>query len=231
VRRLERLGFQALATTSSGCAWSLGYEDGETTLEETLAHFRLLCSATALPINADFENGFADDLDAVARNVAAAVETGIAGLSLEDRARRGDLYSLDAAVARVAAAHEAIAQLDNDVVLVARCEAFLTGRTDLDEVIERLRAFSEAGADCVYAPGVLASDDVRRLVAAVAPVPVNVLLHRPETNVAELRDLGVRRVSVGGVLAKASWSAFDHVALSLARDGALPEPQRAGVSA
>ncbi len=222
VRRLEGLGFRALASTSSGCALSLGLEDGEITLEQALAHLRFLCAATDLPVNADFENGFAPDARGVADNVAAALETGIAGISIEDRERRGDLYELDAAVARVAAARGAIARSGADVMLIARCEAFLRGSTDLDAAIERLRAFVAAGADCVYAPGVLAIDQVRRLVDAVAPVPVNVLLHRPGVTVAELAAAGVRRVSVGGVLARASWNAFDRIASSLAEYGTLP---------
>ncbi len=222
VRRLERLGFRALASTSSGCALALGLEDGEITLDDALAHLQFLCAATELPVNADFENGFARDERGVAENVAAALDTGIAGISIEDRERRGDLYAFDAAVARVAAAHDAIAGSGHDVVLVARCEAFLAERTDLDEVIERLRAFVAAGADCVYAPGVLQIAQVRRLVDAVAPAPVNVLLHRPGITVAELAAAGVRRVSVGGVLARAAWNAFDRVAVALAEDGALP---------
>jgi len=222
VRRLERLGFAALASTSSGCALALGLEDGEITLEDALAHLRFLCAATDLPINADFENGFADDAPGVARNVAAALETGVAGISIEDRHRRGGLYGTAEAVERVAAARAAIDRSGTDVMLIARCEAILAGSADLDRTIARLRAFAGAGADCVYAPGVLALDDVRRVVDAVAPVPVNVLLYRPGVTVAELAAAGVRRVSVGGVLARASWNAFEHVAASLARDGALP---------
>ncbi len=222
VRRLERLGFRALASTSSGCALALGLEDGEITLDQALAHLRFLCATTELPINADFENGFAPDARGVADNVRLALETGVAGISIEDRERLGDLYAFDTAVARVAAAREAIARSGADTVLVARCEAFLAGRTDLDEVIARLRAFASAGADCVYAPGVLALDDVRRLVDAVAPTPVNVLMHRPGVTVAELAAAGVRRISLGGVLARASWNAFDRIARSVADNGALP---------
>jgi len=222
LRRLERRGFRALATTSSGSAWSLGREDGELTLDETLAHVALLAAATDLPLNADFENGFADDPDGVARNVALAVRTGVAGLSIEDRARRGALYDDDVAVRRVAAAREAIARSGEDVLLVARCEAFLADREDLDFAIARLRAYAGAGADCVYAPGIERLADAARIVDAVAPVPVNVLLHTPWTTVDELARAGVRRVSVGGALAKAAWKAFDAAADALAQRGTLP---------
>ncbi|HZO93226.1 MAG TPA: isocitrate lyase/phosphoenolpyruvate mutase family protein [Candidatus Baltobacteraceae bacterium] len=223
IRRLERRGFRALATTSSGFAASLGLDDGEITLDDVLSHMRAMSAATDLPVNADFENGFADDPAGVARNVTEAVSTGVAGVSIEDRERLGDLYAFDAAVERVAAAREAIARTGDDVLLIARCEAFLTGRTDLDEVIARLRAFAAAGADCVYAPGVLDLHDVRRIVDAVAPVPVNVLLHQPGTTVAELASAGARRVSIGGGLARAAWRAFDAMADALVHDGRLPE--------
>jgi 2-methylisocitrate lyase-like PEP mutase family enzyme len=222
VRRLERLGFRALASTSSGCALALGLEDGEISLDQALSHLRFLVSTTELPINADFENGFADDPAGVARNVTAAIATGVAGISIEDRRRRGGLYGTTDAVARVAAARDAIARSGADVMLIARCEAFLAGSPDLERMIARLRAFVSAGADCVYAPGVLDVEPVRRIVEAVAPVPVNVLLHRPGVTVAQLAAAGVRRVSVGGVLARASWNAFDRIAASLANDGALP---------
>ncbi len=223
IRRLERRGFPALATTSSGFAAMLGLEDGEITLDDALSHMHAMSAATDLPINADFENGFADDAAGVAQNVAEAVSTGVAGVSIEDRERLGDLYGFEAAVERVAAARDAIAGTGRDVMLIARCEAFLTGHTDLDEVIARLRAFVAAGADCVYAPGVLDLHDVRRIVGAVAPVPVNVLLNQPGTTVAELGAAGVRRVSIGGGFARAAWRAFDAMADSLVRDGRLPE--------
>ncbi len=223
IRRLERRGFRALATTSSGFAASLGLDDGEITLDDALSHMHVMAAATDLPVNADFENGFADDAAGVARTIADAVSTGVAGISIEDRVRRGDLYGFDVAVERVAAARDAIAKTREDVMLIARCEAFLTSRTDLDEVIARLRAFAAAGADCVYAPGVIDLPDVRRLVDAVAPVPVNVLLMDPGMSVAELGAAGVRRVSIGGGLARAAWRAFDAFADSLVRDGKLPD--------
>jgi 2-methylisocitrate lyase-like PEP mutase family enzyme len=220
-RRLERLGFKALASTSAGCAWALGKSDGEPTLGEVLAHLRQLAAATDLPLNADFEAGFADTPDGVAANVALAVETGIAGLSIEDRTGRA-LYDLPLAVERIAAARAAIDATGQDVMLVARTEGFLIGETRVEAAIERLAAFAEAGADCLYAPGVRDLGAVAAIVAAVAPKPVNVLLLGAEMNVEDLARVGVRRVSVGGALARAAWAGFDRVATSLLEQGRLP---------
>lgn len=220
-RRLQALGFPALASSSAAAAWALGKADGQITLEEALTHLHMLCSATALPVNADFEAGFADAPQAVARNVAVAIGTGIAGLSIEDR--KGDaLYDEDLAVERIRAAREAIAATGEDVVLVGRSEGFLIGRTELSATVRRLQAYAQAGADCLYAPGVRDLGAIRELVQAVAPKPLNVLLSTTEASVSELADAGVRRVSVGGALAAAAWRAFDQAAETLAAAGRLP---------
>ncbi|HTI67100.1 MAG TPA: isocitrate lyase/phosphoenolpyruvate mutase family protein [Caulobacteraceae bacterium] len=221
VRRLEALGFKALASTSSGAALSLGKQDYELTRQEVLDHLRTLAAATDLPLNADFEGGFADAPEGVAQSVALAVDTGVAGLSIEDRAT-GGLYDPTLAAERIAAAREAIDRSGHDVMLVARCEGFLVGVRDLDAVIARLVAFSAAGADCLYAPGVRDLDAVRAVVVAVAPKPVNVLMAWPDMRVADLAEAGVRRVSVGGALARAAWAGFDRAAQALATEGTLP---------
>jgi 2-methylisocitrate lyase-like PEP mutase family enzyme len=219
--RLQALGFPALASSSAAAAWALGKADGQITLDEALAHLRLLCQATDLPVNADFEAGFADDPAGVARNVVLAMDTGVAGLSIEDRTGR-ELYDPPLAVERIHAAREAIDATGQDVVLVARTEGFLLGRTELADSIERLRAYAAAGADCLYAPGVRDLSAIRELVQAVAPKPVNVLLSTTDASVDELAAAGVRRVSVGGSLAGHAWAAFDRAAEMLAREGRLP---------
>jgi 2-methylisocitrate lyase-like PEP mutase family enzyme len=223
VRRLEKLGFKALASTSAGAAWALGKEDGELTLDEALNHLRLLCAATDLPINADFEAGFADDPDGVAANVTRAVDTGVAGLSIEDLTGT-DLYPLSLAVERIQAARVAVDRTGQDVLLVGRCEGYRVGRTNVDETIARLVAYSAAGADVLYAPWVVDLDEVRAIVGAVAPKPVNVLLHHPGINVADLAAAGVRRMSVGARFAAYAWAAFEKAALSVRDEGHLPPP-------
>jgi 2-methylisocitrate lyase-like PEP mutase family enzyme len=213
---LAQLGFPALATTSSGFAWSLGRQDNHVSLDEVLAHLRAVSAAVDVPVNADFEGGFAVAPSDVAANVAAASATGIAGLSIEDST--GDaaqpLFDFDLAVERIRAARAA-----TDLVLVARCEAYLVGRPDLNEVLRRLTAYAEAGADCLYAPGVRNLGEIRAIVDAVAPKPVNVLVGSGFTTLAELRDLGVRRISVGGALARAAWSGFLAAADEIAKNG------------
>ena len=221
-KRLEKLGFQALASSSAAAAWALGKDDGHITLTEALDHLRMLCAATDLPVNADFEGGFADDPEAVAGNVGLAIETGVAGLSIEDRTAGKSLYQFDLAVARIAAARAAIDQSGADVILVARTEGFLVGQPDLPATIRRLQAFAAAGADCVYAPGIADLGANAELVRAVAPTPVNVLLSTTPASVAELAAIGVRRVSVGGSLAWTAWSAFDAAAAMLKEEGRLP---------
>ena len=199
---LAALGFKALATTSSGFAWSRAHADNTMDVEAVLAHCRDIVAATELPVNADFEDGHARDIDGLKKNVARCVETGVAGLSIEDST--GDaaqpLYDFDEAIARMRAARAAIDATGEDVMLIGRAECFLVGHADpLNESIKRLRAYAEAGADCLYAPGVGKPEQIRAIVEAVAPKPVNVLVGRagPYT-LADLAKLGVRRVSVGG---------------------------------
>ena len=219
-RALEKLGFKALATTSSGYAWSHGKPDHAPDVDEVLAHCRGIVEATALPVNADFEDGHARDIDGLKRNVRRCVDTGVAGLSIEDST--GDisqpLYDFDEAVARMRAARAAIDATGEDVMLIGRAECFLVGHADaLNESIRRLRAYAEAGADCLYAPGAGKPEDIRAIVEAVAPKPVNVLVGRAAPySLAEIARLGVRRVSVGGALAGAAWGGFLRAARGLA---------------
>ena len=221
IRRLEKLGVKALASTSAGAAWTLGLEDGELTLGQALDHLRMLCSATDLPVNADFEGGYADRPEDVGTNVALAVETGVAGLSIEDRIG-ADLYPRSLAIERMQAAREAIDKTGQDVLLIGRTESFLIGRTNVDEAIDRLLAYAAAGADVLYPPRVLDLPTIKTIVEAVAPTPVNILLRTPEMNVADLAAVGVRRMSVGGLLASYAWAAFDKAALSVREEGHLP---------
>jgi 2-methylisocitrate lyase-like PEP mutase family enzyme len=209
-RLLAHLGFQALASTSSGYAWTTGRPDyGVVSRDDTLAHLRGLCAATDLPVNADYQGGFAAEPEGVAANVLLAVETGIAGVSIEDRREDGaGLYDKDLAVARIRAARETIDASGQDVMLVARTEGLLGGELNVAQAIDRLVAFTEAGADCLYAPGVQDKTDIAAMVRAVAPRPLNVLVHAPGLTVAELASLGVRRISVGGALARAAWAAM-----------------------
>lgn len=220
VRRLEKLGFKALATTSAGCAWSLGREDGELSLDEVLGHLSTLCAATDLPINADFEAGFADSPEGVAANVALVIDTGVAGLSIEDLSGP-ELYPLPLAIERIQAARAAIDASGQDVLLVGRAEGYRAGQP-FDGVLERLTAYSAAGADVLYAPWVVALDEVRALVSALAPKPLNVLLHHPGVKVGELAAIGVRRFSVGSRLATYAWNAFEAAAISVRDEGHLP---------
>jgi len=222
IRRLEKRGFKALASTSAGAAWAAGRNDGELSRDDVLEHLRLLCRATDLPVNGDFESGFADEPESVAVNVALALDTGVAGLSVEDRTGHV-LYEQPLAVDRIKAAHEAVARSGQEVVLVGRSEGYLIGRTELTETIDRLIAYADAGADCLYAPGMTDLSAIRTLVSAVAPKPVNVLLIGPNMRVADLAAAGVRRVSVGGALAAAAWSGFDQAVQLLADEGTLPK--------
>jgi len=230
-RYLAGLGFPALATTSSGFAWSKGRSDNHVTLDQALAHFTELASAVGLPINADFEAGFAVEPGAVAANVRRAVATGIAGVSIEDST--GDpaspLFDRRLAAERMAAAREAVA--GSGALLIGRSEGFLVGRPDLDETIWRLVAYSEAGADCLYAPGIRTAEQIAAVVGAVAPKPVNVLVSADWTTVEELAALGVRRISVGGALARAAWGGFMAAAIEIAREGTFQALGRAAPSA
>ena len=220
-RVLAQLGFPALATTSSGFAWSRGRADNHVTLDEALDHFRSIAAAVDVPVSGDFEAAFAVEPEDVATNVAAAAVTGIAGLSVEDGTGRQDdpLFDFELAVERVHAARSAIDLGPARLVLTARSEGFIVGRPDLDETIRRLAAFAQAGADCVYAPGIRAASDISAIVAAVAPTPVNVLVGSDFATVAELASLGVRRISVGGALARAAWTGFLIAASEIAERG------------
>ncbi|MGH8182947.1 MAG: isocitrate lyase/PEP mutase family protein [Rhodanobacteraceae bacterium] len=217
---LAALGFRALATTSSGFAWSRGTPDHAPDVDMVLAYCREIVEATDLPVNADFEDGHSPTIDGLKQNVRRCIETGVAGLSIEDST--GDvsqpLYDLDEAVARMRAARAAIDATGEDVMLIGRAECFLVGHADpLNESIKRLRAYAEAGADCLYAPGVGKPDQIKAIVDALAPKPVNVLVGRAGAfTLTDLAKLGVRRVSVGGALAGAAWGGFLRAARGLA---------------
>jgi 2-methylisocitrate lyase-like PEP mutase family enzyme len=221
-RYLQGLGFPALATTSSGFAHSQGYADGAQSREQVLAHFAEIAAATDVPLNADFENGFADTPDGVADSVLKCIATGVAGLSIEDSPNDGKtpLYDLDAAVARVKAARGAVDRAGGDVVFTARAENFIRGVDDLDDAIRRLKAYAAAGADCLYAPGIKTRAEIEAVVKAVAPKPVNFLNSGAfGFTVDEIAAMGVRRISVGGSLARVAMHAFIRTATEIARDG------------
>ena len=218
---LEQLGFQALATTSAGFAWTLGRADDDVTLEETLEHLRLVVDAVSVPVNSDFKGGFAVDPEHVYANVKRAVATGIAGLSIEDST--GDearpLYEFPLAVERVRAAREAIDETGTGVVLTGRSEGFVVGRPDIVETVRRLRAYAEAGADCLFAPRIDSVEQVAAIIAAVTPKPVNLLINAPFMTVADAAAMGVRRISVGGTLARTAWQGFVQAATEIAEVG------------
>ena len=228
-RLLAQLGFKALATTSSGFAWSQGRPDNGVTLEATLAHLRAIAHRVDVPVNADFEGGFAIEPVAVGANVVLATATGVAGLSIEDST--GDasnpLFDFALAVERIRAARKAIDDSGTGVLLTGRSEGFIVGRPDLAETIRRLVAYAEAGADCLYAPGIRATADIASVVKAVAPKPVNVLVGSDFATVAALADLGVRRISVGGALARAAWTGFLEAAKEIAEHGTFTGLARA----
>jgi methylisocitrate lyase len=218
-RYLASLGFKALASTSAGFAWTLGKADGRVTLDEKLAHLRALVAAVDVPINADFEGGFAVQPEGVAANVRRAAETGVAGLSIEDSTKDGEaepLYPFPLAVERVRAAREALDAMGSGVVLTGRSEGFIAGAPDLDETIRRLRAYADAGADCLDAPGISTREQIDAVVKAVAPKPVNVLIWGGFLPLAELAELGVRRLSTGGGLASNAWGGAMRAATDLA---------------
>ena len=226
-RALEQMGFEALATTSAGLAWTLGRADNEVTLEQTLEHLRAVVDAVKVPVNADFQGGFAADPQQVKANVRLAVDTGIAGLSIEDST--GDqldpLFEFELAVERVRAARRAIDESGTGIVLTGRTEGFVCGRPDIDETIRRLRAYTEAGADCLYAPRI-ETEHVAAIVSAVSPKPVNLLINAPFTTVAEAAELGVRRISVGGTLARTAWGGFLQAAQEIADAGTFSRFER-----
>jgi 2-methylisocitrate lyase-like PEP mutase family enzyme len=220
-RVLAQLGFVALATTSSGFAWSLGRPDNRASLDEALAHFRSIADSVHVPVSADFEGGFATEPAAVAANVARAMATGIAGLSIEDSTgdHSNPLLDFALAVERIQAARRAIDEGGTGAVLTGRSEGFIVGRPDLAETIRRLTAYAEAGADCLYAPGIRSTPDIVSVVKAVSPKPVNVLVGSGFATVTELADAGVRRISVGGALARVAWTGFLRAANEIAERG------------
>jgi len=220
-RALEQLGFRALATTSAGLAWTLGRGDDHVPLEQTIEHLRVVVVAVDVHVNANFKAGFAVDPQHVTVNVKRAAATGIAGLSIEDST--GDethpLHDFDLAVERVRAARQAIDESGTGIVLTARSEGFVIGRPDIDETIRRLRAYADAGADCLYAPRIGTAEHIASIVAAVSPTPVNLLINAPFITVAEAAALGVRRISVGGTLARVAWAGFLQAAQDIADAG------------
>jgi 2-methylisocitrate lyase-like PEP mutase family enzyme len=221
---LEHVGFKAIATTSAGFAFSRGVADGNVKRDDMLAHIRELVDATNLPVNADFENGYADDPNWCAENARLCAETGVAGLSIEDAADRKEspLYDFDLAVERIHAVHEALH--GSGVILVGRAEGFLVGRENLDQVIKRLVAYSEAGSDCLYAPGFKERDHIKAIIEAVAPKPVNVLIGGAGgLTMRDAAELGARRVSVGGAFARAAWGGFIRSAKELIEKGTFEE--------
>jgi len=221
-RYLQGLGFKALATTSSGHAHSEGYPDGAQSVDDVLAHFAELAAATDVPLNGDFENGYADDPDGVAANVTRCVATGVAGLSIEDST--GDpnvpLYDFDLALARVKAARTAIDKAGGDVIFTARSEGFIRGRPDLEETIRRLKAYADAGADCLYSPGIKTREQIEATVKAVAPKAINFLNSGAfGFTVSDIAAMGVRRISVGGSLARVAMHGFIRTARQIAQEG------------
>jgi len=220
-RVLEQLGFKALATTSAGLAWTLGCADNHITRDQALEHLRAIAGAVSVPVNADFEGGYAVEPEQVAANVKLAVATGIAGLSIEDSTgdKANPLHDFELAVERVRAARRAIDESGTGVVLTGRSEGFVVGRPDLDETVRRLRAYSEAGADCLYAPRISTIEQIKAIIAAVAPKPVNLLINAPFITVAEAAALGVRRISVGGTLARTAWGGWLKAATEIGDNG------------
>jgi 2-methylisocitrate lyase-like PEP mutase family enzyme len=220
-RALEQLGFKALATTSAGLAWTLGCADNHITRDQALEHLRAVAAAVQVPVNADFEGGYAVEPDQVAANVKLAAATGIAGLSIEDSTgdKARPLHDFNLAVDRVRAARQAIDESGTGVVLTGRSEGFVVGRPDIDETIRRLCAYSEAGADCLYAPRIDTVEQIEAIIAAVAPKPVNLLINAPFITVAEAAAVGVRRISVGGTLARTAWGGWLQAAKEIADSG------------
>jgi 2-methylisocitrate lyase-like PEP mutase family enzyme len=221
-RYLQGLGFKALATTSSGFAWSHGHADGRMSRDRVLDHLTDMVEATNLPINADFENGFGTDVEAVADSVRLAVQSGVAGLSIEDSTGNAaaPLFDLDTAVERMRTARKAIDKAGADTMLIGRAECFLVGQPDIDVTIARLKAYANAGADCLYAPGIKTPEHISAVVAAVAPKPVNLLIgFGADLTLTQFANLGVRRISVGGALARSAWGGFMRAAKLIIEEG------------
>jgi 2-methylisocitrate lyase-like PEP mutase family enzyme len=218
---LQHLGFPAIASTSSGFAWSLAHRDNEAGLGPVLAHLRALVETVDVPVNADFEGGFAVDPEDVAVHVALGVGTGVAGLSIEDSTGEASapLFDFGLALERIAAARGSIDASGTGVLLTGRSEGFIVGRPDIDETIRRLRAYSAAGADCLFAPGIRSLEHIAAVVQAVAPKPVNVVVSADFTTVQQLAEAGVRRISVGGALARVAWAAFMSAAREMKEAG------------
>jgi 2-methylisocitrate lyase-like PEP mutase family enzyme len=223
-RALQNMGFKALATTSAGFAWSAGRGDGAVTRAAMLAHIAELSAAADVPMNADFENGYAHAPADVAESVRLCCETGVSGLSIEDYTGDKDnpLYAFDDAVARVKAARAAIDKAGGDVLLTGRSEGFIRNRPDMDETVRRLKTYAAAGADCLYAPGLTSKEQIATVVKAVAPKPVNILMGGPsDITVADIAELGGRRISIGGALARAAWGGFLRTAKTIAERGSF----------
>ncbi|MGB3490739.1 MAG: isocitrate lyase/phosphoenolpyruvate mutase family protein [Xanthobacteraceae bacterium] len=223
-RALQHLGYKALASTSAGYAWSTGRPDNKVTCDDVIDHLTQLCGAVGLPVNADFEGGFADAPEGVAANVTRAVATGVAGLSIEDSTgdKAKPLYDRSLAIERIAASRAAIDASGADVMLVGRCESFFVGQPDLDLVLDRIVAYAAAGADCLYAPGIRTKEQVSAVVKAVHPKPVNLLIGWPGgLTVREAADLGVRRISIGGAMARVAWGAFMRSANDILDNGSF----------
>ncbi len=222
---LQQLGFKALASTSAGFAWTIGKADNRVTVDEVCDHLAALCAAVDVPVNADFEGGFAVEPEDVATNVARAVKTGVAGLSIEDSTgnKERPLFELNLAVERIKAARKAIDADNSGVLLTARCEGFLVGVPNLGVVLDRLQAFSDAGADCIYAPGIKTREEIVAVVKQAQPKPVNLLIGASGLSLKQAEDLGVRRISVGGSLARSAWGGFMKAARDMAEKGTFGE--------
>jgi len=224
-KALQHLGFKAIASTSAGFAWALGKADNRVSVDEVCTHLAAISAAVDVPVNADFEGGFADQPDGVGASVARAVKTGLAGLSIEDSTgdKARPLYDRALAIARIKAARAAIDADNSGVLLTGRCEAFLWGQADLALVIDRLTAYADAGADCLYAPGIKTKEEIAAIVKAVHPKPVNLLIGASGLSLAQATDLGVRRISVGGSLARVAWAGFMRAAKEMAEQGTFTE--------
>ena len=224
-KALQRLGFKAIASTSAGFAWTIGKADNRVTVDDVCDHLTAVAAAVDIPLNADFEGGFAVKPEDVAVNVARGVKTGVAGLSIEDSTgdKNSPLFESKLAVERIAAARKAIDADKSGVMLTGRCEAFLWGVTDLKLVIERLQAYAAAGADCLYAPGIKTREEISAVVKAVHPKPVNLLIGASGLSLKEAEDLGVRRISVGGSLARTAWTGFMKASKEIAEEGTFTE--------
>jgi 2-methylisocitrate lyase-like PEP mutase family enzyme len=222
-RMLQHLGFKALASTSAGYAWSTGRPDNKVTCDDVIEHLTQLCAAVDLPVNADFEGGFADAPEKVAANVTRAIATGVAGLSIEDSTgdKARPLYDIKLATERIRASRAAIDASGSDVMLVGRCESFFVGENDLKDVITRMVAYADAGADCLYAPGIRTREQITEVIKAVHPKPVNVLVGWPGPTVSEMAELGVRRISIGGALARVAWGGVMRAAKEIAEQGSF----------